>query len=333
MLLQMQKMDVAKSFYDAILFCSKDSTAKERLLHCDNDEEKTIVIEKNCFKSKLFLPLSSIGNSDAFIAELTANITFANSQKSRNTAIIFSSDAMGDWLDRKLFLRMINTIVSLVEESEMKVCLVLPETFFLHKHQLLEPELNSYVETLIIKSKYSLLENKIADAIISLFGRNLNGLHEAGTEFAAYKKKNLDQTPENCKALFDEMPAKVPTGLYHFLKENEGERFPAMLKRLISERGMTASQCYNKANVSRKVYWKILHEVNYRPSKPTVLAFAVALELNLKETRDLLENAGYSLSRSEKFDLIVEYHIQEGIYDTYVINCALFLFDQVLLGA
>lgn len=332
MLLQMQKVDMAKSLYDTILLCSKDSAAKY-LIHCNNGEEKTINIENCYFKSKLLLPLHFTEDGDVFIEELTANISFANSQKSRSAAIIFSRDAMGDWLDRDLFLRMISTIVSLVEESEMKVYLVLPENFLLLKHQLLEPEVNSHMDKLLIESKYALLENRIADAIISLFGKSMNGLHEAHTEFAARKKKNPDQTPENCKALFDEMPAKVPTGLYRFLKENEGERFPTMLKRLIDERGMTPSQCYNKANVSRKVYWKILNEVNYKPSKQTVLAFAVALKLNLEETQVLLANAGYSLSHSDKFDLIVEYHIQEGIYDTYVINCALFLFDQVLLGA
>ena len=110
------------------------------------------------------------------------------------------------------------------------------------------------------------------------------------------------------------------SALDSFIKEQEDESFSQMLLRKIDERGMTDSQCYNKANISRKLFHKIKMDNFYRPSKPTVLAFAIALQLDLEDTQDMLAKAGLALSHSSKFDLIVEYHIREGIYDIYQIN-------------
>ena len=108
--------------------------------------------------------------------------------------------------------------------------------------------------------------------------------------------------------------------------------FTETLLKLIDQTGKKDSEVYKKANVSKQHFSKIRKNPYYTPTKATAIAFAIALELNLEQTNDLIGRAGYALTNSSKFDVIIAYFIREKNYDMYDINAALFKFDQRLLG-
>ena len=109
--------------------------------------------------------------------------------------------------------------------------------------------------------------------------------------------------------------------------------FTETLLKLIDQTGKKDSEIYKKANISKQHFSKIRNNPNYKPTKPTAIALALALELDLEATKDLIGRAGYALTNSSKFDLIIRYFIEQGNYNVVEINIALYEFDQNLLGA
>ena len=108
--------------------------------------------------------------------------------------------------------------------------------------------------------------------------------------------------------------------------------FSETLLKLIDKTGKKDSEIYTRANLSRQHFSKIRNNPHYQPTKPTAIALALALELDLEQTRDLIGRAGYALTGSSKFDVIIMYFIREKNYNLFDINAALFEFDQSLLG-
>ena len=136
---------------------------------------------------------------------------------------------------------------------------------------------------------------------------------------------------EEIRSCTPQAPSKAMS-LEDMLKQTDAG-FAERLLELIDKTGKKDSEIYNRANVSRQHFSKIRNNPDYRPTKPTALAFAVALELDLEQTKDLIGRAGYALTNSSKFDVIVRFFIESGNYNMIDINTALFEFDQALLGS
>ena len=200
---------------------------------------------------------------------------------------------------------------------------------------LLENEMMVYI-VIFDKKAYQISGKLFADIAAYIDDRYV----DEHTDRRAEQRRRLEALAE--ESYFEAVPAPLPSETIcesysgQSLEEALGqidESFSEMLLRKIDESGMTDAQCYKKANIDRKLFSKIRSDKFYKPSKPTVLAFALALELPLAQMQEMLGKAGFTLSHSSKFDIIVEYFVERGNYNVYEINEALFAFDQSLIGA
>lgn len=147
-------------------------------------------------------------------------------------------------------------------------------------------------------------------------------LHALAAPAAASRRRTCAATP---RAIDETEIAELLEGL--------DASFSQTVLSLIDARGLTDVEVYKRANLSRQLFSKIRRDQGYKPTKATAVALAIALELSLDECNDLLERAGFSLSSSSKFDVIVRYFIERECYDIYKLNAMLFAFDQPLLGS
>lgn len=195
---------------------------------------------------------------------------------------------------------------------------------------LLYNEMTVYI-TVFDKKSYQISEplyQKVAEYI----NYNLQADREACIAHRFGRVVNTREFPI-CGSMAKAIKAKEERDLSLLdMLNNMDDNFVVTLLKLIDLKGITDVECYKKANVSKQTWYKIMNEKGYKPSKNTVICFAIALELSLDETKHLLSTVGFTLSKSSKFDIIIEYFLINKEYDIFVINETLFKFDQVCLG-
>lgn len=246
---------------------------------------------------------------------------------------LISAGAYGYPRDQALKIAT-DTIRDYLLENEMHVILVVYD----RASFAISQKLYAHIQTYIDDNRISLCANlprenrrECADGVLPLASVRKEAISKKiAVRFIRKKEKEIPSGTTMSSAAEEKEPAA--SSLEDYLRRMD-EGFRDMLFRRIDESGMTDAECYKKANIDRKLFNKIKNQPDYKPSKSTVLAFAVALRLSLAETQDLLMKAGFSLSHSSRFDLIVEYFIINGNYDIFEINEALFSFDQKLLGS
>ena len=193
---------------------------------------------------------------------------------------------------------------------------------------LLENEMQIYL-VVFDRGAYRLSE-QLFQGVASYIDQHYVDSCELATYGAAPRRgRRLDRCMEVCESMAMPRPTM---SLEDFLKAKDSG-FTQRLRELILEKGLKNSAVYKRANISKQLFSKIINDPDARPTKPTAIALALALELDLEGTRDLIGRAGYALTNSSTFDLIIRYFIERKQYNVVEINIALYEFDQSLLGA
>ncbi len=235
----------------------------------------------------------------------------------------------------------LSSISEFLMEHEMQVYLVLYDSESVAVSEKVMGSIDAYIDDNYIEENDEMLDG---DEMFSLWVREELEMRRANRAESDEKTMTFGDTAQlapimesasapqpTCMAPSMAAPREKQTRSLDSLMKNLDETFACMLFRLIDERGLKDSDVYKKANVDRRHFSKIRNNVRYTPSKKTVIAFAIALELTMDETVDLMAKAGYAFSRASKFDVIISYFLENQSYDVFEINAVLFHYDQPTL--
>ena len=253
---------------------------------------------RNCYDNSLKLALEYHCNSIAFPLISTGNYGFPKDKALQIAISAFSTFLL---------------------EHEMQIYLVVFDRTSFKLSEKLFQSVASYID-----------EHYVEDCAIAAYGVTPeNRRIRRRRDFDAEERMVLAE----CAPCYP-MPAapSKARSLEDMLKQADAG-FTETLLKLIDDSGKKDSEVYKKALLSKQHFSKIRNNPNYKPTKPTAIALALALELNLDQTRDLIGRAGYALTNSSKFDLIIQYHIENKKYNVVEINTVLYEFDQSLLGS
>ena len=221
----------------------------------------------------------------------------------------------------------IGAISQFLLQTEMKVYLVVFNREAYRLSEQLFRRVASYIDEHYVeevrKAEYVEYEVELEENLLR--GR-------ARREQLQRRRQMTEKQSSVCHMAMDDcIPPSQSLSLEDLLRETD-EGFSERLQRLIKASGKKASEIYARANVTKQHFSKIINQPNYQPKKATAVAFAIALKLDLEQTRDLIGRAGYALTNSSKFDVIIRYFIENKQYDIHQINIVLYDFDQPTLG-
>lgn len=225
----------------------------------------------------------------------------------------------------------VREISAFLLENEMQIYLVVFDKDAFALSEKLFKSVSSYID-----------ENYIRDKTIDEYGTENVYTSRLEIRHIRERLERTNRIPEDicssqemkkCLAMSIEAPVPVDSDDLGQLLKNLDAGFSETLLLMIDRTGKKDSEIYKKANVDRRLFSKIRNNMDYKPSKTTALAFAFALELDVDETKEFIGRAGFALSHSSKFDVIVEYFLVNKNYNVFELNEVLFAFDQPLIGA
>lgn len=248
-------------------------------------------------------------------------LSLAQEKKCKSIALPLISTGNYGFPKERAFKIAVDAIKAFLLENEMLVYLVVFDKDSAHVSQKLFADVKSYVDERYVKAsledEYCCEKSECTKFSVRSFDRSIK----------SYSAKTYS-LPTGTLACNKAVERKLED-----LLANLDDTFSEALLKWIDTKNLSDPEVYKRANVDRKLFSKIKNNKNYKPSKNTAIAFALALELNLDETKDLLGRAGYTLNHCYKFDVIVEYFIRNKNYDIMELNEVLFAFDEQLIGA
>lgn len=223
----------------------------------------------------------------------------------------------------------VRAIKDFLRENEMEITLVVFDSSAVVLSEKIAGRVSQYIdENYAAKAKENdsrRMRGTPYDSWTGKAGAAVKTVFSSPLKFRNYKVSYNTEDSDDCIEIAS---ADMTKESFRVLDES----FSQALLRIIDEKGLKDSEVYKKANIDRRLFSKIRMDINYKPKKQTAVAFALALELSPDEAAGFLGKAGYVLSDSILFDVIIKHYLSSGIYDIYEINTVLFSYDQTLIG-